>query len=378
MCSSDLLWGKSFPQSQEFGDGILKSLKNWAKEVRPAQGLTLRDFIDQSDQGEVKALSRLLKSMVLAEEPSPEDEFFVTKKRYFNFDKNILHTKAGLEDDGQDISRVNLKQLMTARTKGWGDRQDDRDDLYLVRDFLFGLQKVIEIRSDKPNAMLKRIRSKIHSIVDKAFRAHSRTNDGSDIGGILGRWKYLKEADSSSILTEFPWKMIADNDPGLGRLRPAFQWGNSIITYLLLSYTRLYSVELIFWFSQNPKMQEELVSLTQLEGEVNLLEAERKLPQKSSSLWVQDLVDAAKEDTAFRGIAKRVFRAYFNLVTKPRPLRAELDFLLKRVSDVLALEEVQEAKNTIGQEKVEKNIDEFLNEPSLEETFSNLARVQSV
>lgn len=376
--SEDVLWSKPFPAEGRFGKKARSALEDWAEQVTPVDGLSLQDFIDNADQGEVKALLKTLKSMVLTKEPSTDDKYYQTKKRYFEFDKNLLHTRGNLKDSHLDLSRVSLDQFMDARTSGWGDRQDDEDDVYLVRDFLFRIQKSIESRSGKSNIMLKRIRAKIHSLVGKAIHAFSRTENGSDARGVLSRWKSLKTASSPDLLRNFPWEAVADNDPGVGRFRSAFEWGNSIISHLVLSYIRLYSVELIFWFSQNPKLREQLAALSSIGQRVNLLEAERKLPQRSSKLWVHDLVSASREEPAFRSIAGKVFQVYFSFVPKPRSFRPQLDFLHKRVGDVLALEEVQKAIQQMGFEKVDQTLKDYLEEPTLNQTFESIARIHSV
>jgi len=373
-----VIWDQPYPGKGLFSRAAKSKLEAWSQTVTPGKGLSLQDFINHSDQGEVKILLKSLKSMVLTKKPPEEDKFFRTRMRYFEFDKNLLHTRGNLKEDSLDFSRVTLDQLRDARTSGWGDRQSDEDDVYLTRDFFFRIQKAIEDRGGRNVEMLLRVKSKIHSLVARALHAYSRQSSGSDAREILRKWNTLKTVKSSQILTSFPWKSVADNDPGVGRFRSALEWGNSILTYLVLSYTRLYSVELVFWFSQNRALQNELDTLASLEDRVDLVNVERGLPGSSGKLWVHEMVQESRGVPAFRGLAKSVFSRYQEFVLKPRSFRPNLDFLLKRVRAVLASQKVQAAIKAQGLEKVDQSIESYLEDGSLTETFQSLAKIQAV
>jgi len=362
-------------QDGESSSAAKKRFTSWAREVRPAFGLTPSDLISQSNSKDLRALLKILEDLQRSESPETEDSDY--QRRSYEYHSNLLHTQGNLEESGRDPVQISVEELKNLRVQGWGDHQSDRDDVFLVRDFLVRLQENLdaEPRSYPIHAHVK---AKILDLVKAGMAPLGSHLHDVKKQAVLESWSSIRNASSIEIMQEFPWDDVAFSRNSLGAMDTAFEYGNTVLTYLEFSRSRIGAVDLILDFASKTDTLERLRDLRDFSKSRNLRRVESMLPERSGPLWVFQMVRAIQGDLEFRALAEKIFETHKASIDQPDELEQHLRFLKTRLDQVYESSSISQAVADAKKSKTMSMLREFSKSPELSKPLDPLVKITSV
>jgi hypothetical protein len=374
--TSSSLFEKNFPKKDgESWSDARRRFKIWSNQVRPAYGLTPSDLVSESNPEDLQALLNILQDLQRSEPAQNKDSGF--QVRGHEFHKNLLHTQGNLEEKGRDLVQVSILEWSALRVQGWGDHQSDRDDVLLVRDFLLRLQGSLE--SDPFSRPIHaRIKDKILALVRAAMTPLGSSLDDVKRQALLKSWAALSHAKTSEINDEFPWEDVAHGRHSLGAIDTAFEIGNTVLTYLEFSRTRIHSCALILAFANHSEVLTRLQDLRDFSQKVDLRLVESRFSERSGPLWVFQMVRSLRGNPDFRGLAKKLFQTHKTWIDQPEELQKYLDFLKARLDAVWNDSSTSKSVDEAKQSQSESLMREFSLSSQLAKKLAPLVKIASV
>lgn len=337
--------------SASFGDEVEDLRELWASNTVLAEGIAPFDFLEKSSIKELTDILSGLTSMVSEESAKGSDKSSEQGKKITRLNKNkknLDHTKDNLE--GKVLWELTIKEIMKARTKGFGDNQNDKRDVFLVRDFLESLKKI-----DEPK-QTEAVWSKVNEIVSSAMPAcnpkdsHS-SGDKPWIQPDLAKSiiDSFKAAMAEKDLSKFNWEQVAtspfvttSDEAKHSYYKDAFLYGATVQVYLQLIQTELDSVKAILILAKEIETNKYISNLK----DVEIPTASKSLFNEHSGFAIDDILKAFQSEDKVE-ISRFLYKQFEDVLGDAEEFANTFDKIQKALIEFSQDEVVQQRIQTV-------------------------------
>ena len=356
--------------ANEWGRSAKRKLEDWASRIPVMDLIDLKDMVEFGNRAQVQFLRQNLKTII---NPPQDQEQRVARAQRFG--KNLTHTAGKIRDSHKSHLHLSFHELVDFRVKGWGDHQDDSDDVFIMRDLLYLLQDGIDKVGGE---YLELVKKRLVDVLSYGLRAHGR--DGGRTGAeVLRGIQTIRNArNAREVWAALPYQAIASNRPGYGRFKDAFEWVNGITTFFLLNYRRIYGIEMIFYWAEEEELLSNLRKIGSLNEDLDISAVERSLEGSAGRLSIYDMSQNVVREPYFRDLALSACTAFGDVLTDKDTLRQHLGYLKHRVGLFLQSDAYRELIAQKQSEESQGVLDEFSEGESLSSQVDPLRKIVSV